>query len=257
MSSTARLSSSEPESSRKPPRQSCRPYFREFAKQTPDHFPKEYQKIAIENLSYWVTHTISKTLYLLFGAVGLLLAIGCGNVSILLLARGTARQHEFAVRSAVGASMFRIVRQLLTESLILALTGAGLGVLLAYLSLGFVDCPPAGRVPSRTRLTSTYTCRCCCSVSDLPCVTGIVFGLFPALQLARPDLGQVMQSSARKDCRQRARKTPARRPDRRSNCADAAFTDRCGSGDSRVRPHDACKSRIQPPWRHVGWNSAS
>src|SRR6202023_3321257 len=97
-------------------------YFQEFTKQTPDHYPKDYKKIAIENLSYWVLHTIRKTLYLLFGAVGLLLVIGCGNVSILLLAQGTAREHEFAVRSAVGASSVRIVRQLLTESLILALT---------------------------------------------------------------------------------------------------------------------------------------
>ena len=114
------------------------PYFREFAKQTPDHFPKQSYKMEVQNLSYWVTHQISKTLYLLFGAVGLLLAIGCGNVSILLLARGTARQHEFAVRSAVGASGFRIVRQLLTESLLIALTGAGLGVILAYQSLGLI-----------------------------------------------------------------------------------------------------------------------
>ena len=173
------------------------PYFLEFAKQTPDHYPKEYKKIAIENLSYWVLHTITKTLYLLFGAVGLLLAIGCGNVSILLLARGTARQHEFAVRSAVGASGSRIVRQLLTESLILALTGAGLGVLLAYQSLGLIVARlPQGSLPNEADF-HVHLPVLLFSIG-LALVTGILFGLFPALQVVRPEISQVMQSTTRK-----------------------------------------------------------
>lgn len=173
------------------------PYFQEFRKQTPDHYPKDYRKIEIQNLSYWVLHSISKTLYLLFGAVGLLLAIGCGNVSILLLARGTARQHEFAVRSAVGAGSGRIVRQLLTESLILALTGAAIGVFLAYWSLGFIVAHlPESSFPNEADF-HVHVPVLLFSVG-LAILTGILFGLFPALQMTRPEISRVMQSSTRK-----------------------------------------------------------
>lgn len=173
------------------------PYFQAFAKQTPDHYPKDYKQIRFDNLSSWVLRTISKTLYLLFGAVALLLVIGCGNVSILLLARGTARQHEFAVRSAVGASWTRIVRQLLTESLILALAGAGLGIFLAYQSLGVIVARlPEGSFPNEADF-HVHIPVLLFSVA-LALLTGILFGLFPALQLARPEISQVMQSSSRK-----------------------------------------------------------
>src|ERR1700685_2682538 len=103
----------------------------QFAKETPTHFPKQF-RVQVQGLNDQFVKRLGSTLALLFGAVALLLVIGCANVSILLLARGTARQHELAVRAAVGASRFRIVRQLLTESLLLAAVGAALGILTSY-----------------------------------------------------------------------------------------------------------------------------
>jgi len=97
--------------------------FEQFAKQTPSHFPEHF-RVTIEGLNDQFVERIGGTLYLLLSAVALLLLIGCGNVSILLLARATGRQHEMAVRSAIGAERFRILWQLLTEALMLSFTGA-------------------------------------------------------------------------------------------------------------------------------------
>src|SRR5437868_23601 len=109
----------------------------QFAKETPKHFPEQF-KTAIQGLNDQFIERLGGTLRLLFLAVALLLLIGCGNVSILLLARGTARQHEMAVRSAIGAVGSRILRQLLTESLLLSFTGTLLGVLLGYKLLALI-----------------------------------------------------------------------------------------------------------------------
>jgi putative ABC transport system permease protein len=98
-----------------------RPLMDQFATQTPKHFPTDRFQFSLVGLNDDFVRDLGGTLYLLFSAVALLLAIGCGNVSILLLARGTARQHEFAVRTAIGATRSRIIRQLLTESLLLSL----------------------------------------------------------------------------------------------------------------------------------------
>jgi len=172
------------------------PLMERFARETLTHFPPKF-KVDVRELSYWTVHQMGGTLYLLFAAVAILLAIGCGNVSILLLARGTARQHEFAVRSAVGASGSRIVRQLLTESSILSLTGAGLGMLLAYWTLDLIVAwLPRNLFPSDTDISVNLPVLIF-SVG-LAILTGILFGLFPALQMARPEIGQVMQSGTRK-----------------------------------------------------------
>ena len=172
------------------------PLYREFDKQTPNIFPKQF-KISVRGLAETYTRDLKKTMYLLFGAVALLLAIGCGNVSILLLARGTARQHEFAIRSAVGASGFRIVRQLLTESLLLSLVGAGMGVFVAYRAIGFI-------VPRLPDHSYPYEADFHINLPvlffsvGLAIVSGVIFGLFPALQSSQPEISQVMQTGTRR-----------------------------------------------------------
>ncbi|MBV8307203.1 MAG: ABC transporter permease, partial [Gammaproteobacteria bacterium] len=173
-----------------------RPLYQEFDKQTPNVFPKQF-KLSVRGLADTYTRDLKKTIYLLFGAVALLLAIGCGNVSILLLARGTARQHEFAVRSAVGASRFRIVRQLLTESLLLSLVGAGMGVFVAYRAIGFI-------IPRLPDHSYPYEADFHINLPVLffsvgvAILSGVIFGLFPALQSSQPEISQVMQAGTRR-----------------------------------------------------------
>src|SRR6267143_2047521 len=168
----------------------------QFAKQTPSHFPEHF-RVAIEGLNDHFVADVGGTLSLLIGAVALLLLIGCGNVSILLLARGTARQRELAVRSAIGAERSRLVRQLLTESLLLAFTGAVLGVALAHsLVQLIVNWLPEFSFPHEAAISINLPVLFF-SVG-LALLTGIVFGISPALQSARPDVAQVMKANTRK-----------------------------------------------------------
>jgi putative ABC transport system permease protein len=173
------------------------PLIQQFAKETPLNFPRGHFKLHVRGLNEDFLEQLGGTLALLFSAVLLLLAIGCGNVSILLLARGTARQQEFAVRAALGASRSRMVRQLLTESLLLSVTGAALGVLIAYKAVtGIVALLPQYSFPHEAVIGVNLPVLIF-SVG-VALFTGVFFGMVPALQLSRPELAQVMQASSRK-----------------------------------------------------------
>jgi putative ABC transport system permease protein len=173
------------------------PLVDQFVRETPNHFPEGKLRLHVVGLNEQFVKELGGTLYLLFGAVTLLLLIGCGNVSILLLARATARQHEFAVRSAIGASRPRIIRQLLTESLVLSLTGAGLGLLLAYQTVSLIVANlPEFSFPHEAAIQINLPVLAFSIAVAIG--TGILFGLSPAWQLTRPEVSQVMQSSTRK-----------------------------------------------------------
>jgi len=172
------------------------PLVEQFASYMPNDFPDVF-KVHVQGLNDWVVSSLGGTLYLLFGAVMLLLAIGCGNVSILLLARGTARQHELAVRTAIGAGRLRIIRQLLTDSLLLAAIGAALGVLTSYGALAVIQSLlPRSSFASEVSIGINLPVLVFSVTVALG--TGVLFGLWPALQLSRTQIGQIMQSGTRR-----------------------------------------------------------
>ncbi len=137
---------------------------------------------------------IRPTLLVLFAAVGVILLIACANLANLLLARGLARQKEIAVRAALGASRWRLIRQLLTETTLLGLFGGIFGVLLAEWGLYALLKLPQNFVRGDEVTLDTRVLGFALGVSVL---TGWLFGLAPALQLARPKLHAVLKEGGR------------------------------------------------------------
>jgi len=171
------------------------PIVERFAKDSPQNYPENF-RLTLPSLVDLYARPLGTTLYILLGAVASLLLIGCGNVSILLLARGTERQHELAVRAAIGAERSRMIRQLLTESLGIGLTGAALGVLIAWRSLPLIVAWMPKQFPAESVIKVNIPVLLFCV--GLAIVTSVIFGLSPALQLSRPDVARLMQGSGRR-----------------------------------------------------------
>jgi predicted permease len=174
------------------------PLYQQFDKERPDpeHFPAQF-RISVRNITDFYIRSLGGTLTLLFCAVALLLAIGCGNLSILLLARGAARQYEFAVRAAVGGSRGRIVRQLLTESLLLAVAGAAVGVLLSYEAVSLIVARlPEFSFPGEADF-HVHLPILIFSVG-LAILTGVLSGIVPAVEISRPQIGRDIQRNSQR-----------------------------------------------------------
>ncbi|MGA8223423.1 MAG: ABC transporter permease [Candidatus Acidiferrales bacterium] len=151
--------------------------------------------LIITSLENNLVGSVRPSLIVLLVAVGFVLLIACANVASLLLARATAREKEVAIRQALGASRGRLARQLLTESVLLSFVGGTLGVIVAAWSLPLLRFAAPGTVP---RLNEVRVDGIVLMFSLGLCIlTGVAFGLFPALQVSRRDLHETLKEGGR------------------------------------------------------------
>ncbi|HMC58241.1 MAG TPA: ABC transporter permease [Candidatus Solibacter sp.] len=161
------------------------------------------ESIAVAPLKDSMVEDVRLALLILFGAVGFVLLIACANVANLLLARAAVRQKELALRAAIGASRWRMVRQLLTESVLLAGIGGIAGFALGAWGVRALLLLAPGNIPRLTDLSGAQQAipvldwRVAAFATGVSVLTGILFGLFPALHISSPDLVSALKEGGR------------------------------------------------------------
>jgi putative ABC transport system permease protein len=172
-----------------------RPVIDEMKRKAPASFPQQY-RVSLVSFADTFPSGITDVLWALFAAVGLLLVITCANVSNLLLAHSFHRSREMGIRVSIGAPRHRLIRQLLTESAVVALIGGALGVALAWIGIkGILAVVPPFTIPDEAEVRLNLPVMAFAAAVSMG--TAILFGLLPALQTARNDVVESLKAGGR------------------------------------------------------------